>query len=91
MPICGTFAARFHRILGVALPNYLQLLETRKWRRRESNPRPKPLNLGVYMLVPLLSVLVRSSGPTRIQDGGDLKGMFIVLRVCATQPSGLSR
>ena len=32
------------------------------WRRRESNPRPKSLSLGFYMLIPLIQPLAHPAG-----------------------------
>ena len=46
---CGTSTARFAEIAGDAMGNHLKSLKSKKWRRRESNPRPKPCGLGVYV------------------------------------------
>jgi hypothetical protein len=46
----------------------LKLLRIEWWRRRESNPRPKILHTGIYMLILILSVR-----PFENPSGGMLK------------------
>lgn len=50
----------------VRLSGRVPAMECKKWSRRESNPRPKSLSLGVYMLFPFCT---RGIGLRAIQLG----------------------
>lgn len=52
-----------HRYYKATTYNYLFLLNIMWWRRRESNPRPKIIRTGVYILIPNFGF--RPSGPLR--------------------------
>jgi hypothetical protein len=55
------------------------------WRRRESNPRPKPLSFSVYMLVLRLPTLARPGGPPGNGWIAILTGLFFVPCTYATE------
>ena len=66
-------------------------LHIKKWRRRESNPRPKLLSISVYMLILWLTTPSKTQRPFSQWRGSDLKRLFIVPRADAAPLSGLSK
>ena len=64
------------------------LLDKRKWRRRESNPRPKSLSLSVYMFI-LWYQLQRDPEAHPAVERQRLFGLFFVPYAGTTRRSGL--